>query len=111
MKRNIHFMFSYLLLQSVTATATQTSVTLTWRCIWRRATPAVEFVITVCTTQWDATVRCANRSTTKTLTGISGTLVSVLVRRFYLIMFGTLTLVQSFLINVFYCIQEHLQRY
>lgn len=48
--------------------ATQTSATLTWQCIWLRVMLVEEFVMTVCTTLWDATVRRVNLSTTKTQT-------------------------------------------
>lgn len=72
-----------LFLQSVTVTATQTSVTSTWRCIWPLEMSAEECVTTVCITLWDATVRCANLSTIKTLSGISGTHKSVLVSHLF----------------------------
>lgn len=69
----------YVCLQSVTATATQTSVTLTWLYIWLWATLVGAYVTSVCTTPWDATARCVNRSTIVTWTGTSGTHVCVLV--------------------------------
>lgn len=63
------FFFFY---QSVTAMATQKRAILTWRCIWPLEMSVEEYVMTVSTTPWDATVRCANLSTTKTLERISG---------------------------------------
>lgn len=45
--------------------ATRTTATLTWQCIWQRVMLLEEFVMTVCTTLWDATVRRVNLSTTK----------------------------------------------
>lgn len=52
---------------------TRTCATLTWLCIWLLEMSVEECVTTVSTTPWDATVRCVNLSTTKTLTGISET--------------------------------------
>lgn len=67
--------------QNATVTVTPASVTLTWRCTWPRAMPAVASVTTVSTTPWDATVRCVNHFTTRTPAGTSETPPLVLVSK------------------------------